>query len=103
MNSFKLSIIALLLFSGSLFAQINRGRTPVNNEQNEGQQNQNPNVGKVKGEKAVNCNTDLEMEGNGLVYHAKTGKPYTGLCISYYDNRQLERKVRFVMGKEQDT
>ena len=100
---FTLILLAISSFS---FSQITRGgegggEADANN--NGFNEDGSPKY-KGKGEVAVNCNTDLELEqGNNLIYHKKTGKPFTGLCISYYDNRQLERKVRFVGGKEQDT
>ena len=61
-------------------------------------------VYQTKGEKPANCNEDLELDpGNKLIYHKKTHKPYTGLCVSYYPNGRLERKARFNNGKDHDT
>lgn len=58
----------------------------------------------VKGERPVNCNEDLELDpDNHLIFHRKTQKPYTGLCISYHPNGKLQRRVRFKNGKETDT
>jgi antitoxin component YwqK of YwqJK toxin-antitoxin module len=58
----------------------------------------------TKGEKPANCNEDLELDpGNNLIYHKKTRAPYTGLCVSYFPNGRLERKARFINGKDHDT
>ena len=98
--------LILFVFSSLTFSQITRGGEGEGKvkENNNGFNDDGSPQYRGKGEMAVNCNTDLELEqANNLIYHKKTGKPYTGLCISYYDNRQLERKVRFLNGKEQDT
>ena len=45
----------------------------------------------------TDCNKDLEWyQGSSVVYHKKSGKPYTGTCVAYYDNRKLERKTNFI-------
>jgi antitoxin component YwqK of YwqJK toxin-antitoxin module len=93
-----------------MHAQITRGgeTTPPAGETQSGgtkgyDDNGNP-VYKSKGEKPANCNEDLELDpGNHLIYHKKTHKPYTGLCVSYYPNGRLERKARFNNGKDHDT
>ena len=55
----------------------------------------------VSKRKALDCNKDLEWTpGSSIIYHKKSGKPYTGTCVSYYDNRKLERKINFILGKE---
>ena len=54
--------------------------------------------------KVADCNKDLELEqANNLIYHKKTRKPFTGTCVSYFDNQQMERMVSFNMGKEDGT
>ena len=51
--------------------------------------------------KAIDCNKELEWEeGNSVVFHKRSRKPYTGTCVSYYDNKQLERSINFVLGRE---
>ena len=58
-------------------------------------------LGYVSKRKALDCNKDLEWyQGSSVVYHKKSGKPYTGTCVAYYDNRKLERKTNFILGKE---
>ena len=58
-------------------------------------------MGYVSRRKALDCNKDLEWSpGTSIVFHKKSGKPYTGTCVSYYDNRKLERKTNFILGKE---
>ena len=58
-------------------------------------------LGYVSKRKALDCNKDLEWyPGSSVVYHKKSGKPYTGTCVAYYDNRKLERKTNFILGKE---
>ena len=53
-------------------------------------------LGYVSKRKALDCNKDLEWyPGSSVVYHKKSGKPYTGTCVAYYDNRKLERKTNF--------
>ena len=88
--------LTLLAISSFAFSQITRGGEGEGADENNNGFNEDGSPRyRGKGEMAVNCNTDLELEqANNLIYHKKTGKPYTGLCISYYDNRQLERKVR---------
>ena len=57
--------------------------------------------GYVSKRKALDCNKDLEWyQGSPVVYHKKSGKPFTGTCVAYYDNRKLERKTNFILGKE---
>ena len=52
-------------------------------------------LGYVSKRKALDCNKDLEWSpGTTIVFHKKSGKPYTGTCVSYYDNRKLERKTK---------
>ena len=52
-------------------------------------------LGYVSKRKALDCNKDLEWApGSTIVFHKKSGKPYTGTCVSYYDNRKLERKTK---------
>ena len=52
-------------------------------------------MGYVSKRKALDCNKDLEWSpGTSIVFHKKSGKPYTGTCIAYYDNRKLERKTK---------
>ena len=58
-------------------------------------------MGYVSKRKALDCNKDLEwFPGTTIVFHKKSGKPYTGTCVAYYDNRKLERKTNFILGKE---
>ena len=58
-------------------------------------------MGYVSKRKALDCNKDLEWSpGTTIVFHKKSGKPYTGTCVAYYDNRKLERKTNFILGKE---
>ena len=58
-------------------------------------------MGYVSRRRALDCNKDLEWSpGTSIVFHKKSGKPYTGTCVSYYDNRKLERKTNFILGKE---
>lgn len=91
-----------------IFGQIKRGG---NTEEGEGTEKtdsqQGNNTGELyptKGEKSVNCNQDLEFDpGNQLVYHSKTNKPFTGLCVSYFPNGRPERIARFNNGKDNDT
>jgi antitoxin component YwqK of YwqJK toxin-antitoxin module len=95
----------LLIASSTTFGQITSPRTPPPGE-GATSPTTNPTATKPtpKGERPVNCNEDLELDpGNHLIYHKKTHKPYTGLCISYHHNGVLERKVRFNEGKETDT
>ena len=57
--------------------------------------------GYVSKRKAIDCNKELEWEeGNSVVFHKRSRKPYTGTCVSYYDNKQLERSINFVLGRE---
>lgn len=102
----KQILFLILLTPSLLFGQIKRGGTGgeenTGTEVNSQQGNANPYAS--KGEKPVNCNEDLEMDpGNHLVYHKKTNKPFTGLCVSYYPNGRLQRKARFSNGKDTDT
>ena len=58
-------------------------------------------MGYVSKRKALDCNKDLEWSpGTTIVFHKRSGKPYTGTCVAYYDNRKLERKTNFILGKE---
>jgi antitoxin component YwqK of YwqJK toxin-antitoxin module len=46
------------------------------------------------------CNSDLEYDQDAdMVYHMKTGKPYTGLCRSFFEDGSEEMKTEFVNGK----
>lgn len=91
-----------------VFGQIKRGGNTGNTENSgntEQSKGNDPNkLYQSKGEKSVNCNEDLEFDpGNKLVYHIKTNKPYTGLCVSYFSNGRPERVARFNNGKDNDT
>lgn len=102
-------ILFLILFTPLfLFGQIKRGgageEENINNQNNTYNGNDPVKMYPSKGEKPANCNEDLEMDpGNHLVYHKKTNKPFTGLCVSYYPNGKLERRARFSNGKDTDT
>ncbi|CAG5078649.1 toxin-antitoxin system YwqK family antitoxin [Parvicella tangerina] len=104
-------ILFLIIFIPILsLGQIKRGGSGTEENNNTNEQN-NTYTGDdpsklypTKGEKPVNCNQDLEFDpGNQLVYHSKTNKPFTGLCVSYFPNGKLERKASFVNGKDNDT
>jgi uncharacterized protein len=49
----------------------------------------------------ADCGSDLEFDEDAdLVFHVKSGKPFSGLCRSYFEDGSLEREVRFEDGKE---
>ncbi|MFI5203072.1 MAG: toxin-antitoxin system YwqK family antitoxin [Flavobacteriales bacterium] len=44
----------------------------------------------------ADCNMDLEDDvESGLIYHTKSGLPFTGVCRSYYEDGNKEREVHF--------
>ena len=46
-----------------------------------------------KGVRACDCNADLEYDaGNGLIYNKRTQRPYTGVCVSFYDNETKRKR-----------
>ncbi len=52
----------------------------------------------------ANCDEALEFdESNNKVFHAKTGKPFTGKCESCHENGQRRHLAVFVDGKESGT
>ena len=106
MHKINYILILSFLFSQFVYGQISRGNNNQQESNNEEQSNQrDPYKDRFKTPKKVaNCNEDLELEqSNNLIYHKRTKKPFTGDCVSYYDNRQMERIVSFVLGKENDT
>ena len=102
----KLLFIFLTTLCFSFSAQINRGSTnqnTTNSEEKNEELPKKPSDGELypKMKKVADCNKDLELEqANNLIYHKKTRKPFTGSCVSYYDNQEMERMVSFVMGRE---
>ena len=105
----KILFIFLVTFTLSFSAQISRGnnnQNSANSEEENKELPQKPTNGELypKMKKVADCNKDLELEqANNLIYHKKTRKPFTGSCVSYYDNQKMERMVSFVMGREDGT
>lgn len=105
----KQILFLILLVPGLIFGQIKRGGSGTETEENNNTGNTNSGNGQgglypTKGTKPVNCNEELEFDpGNKLVYHSKTNKPFTGVCVSYFPNGKLERKASFSNGKDNDT
>ena len=102
-------IIILLFVFTSNFGQIARGNTNQNNSSSTENSSELPQLPKEDNrfktkKKVADCNKDLELEqSNNLIYHKRTRKPFTGTCVSYFDNQQMERMVSFLMGKENGT
>ena len=103
----KNSLILVLLFFGTLsYGQISRGGvTPKEENTDEEKSNVKPLAPDYSTkQKVADCNQDLDLEeSNNLIYHKRTRKPFTGSCVSYYDNQQMERMVSFIIGKENGT
>ena len=101
-------IIILLFVFSSNFGQIARGNTSQNNSSSTENSSELPQLPKQDNrfktkKKVADCNQDLELEqSNNLIYHKRTRKPFTGTCVSYFDNQQMERMVSFLMGKEME-
>ena len=96
----------MLFRSNCTFSQITRGsKNNSENQQEEEKTKTEPLDSRFKEKKKVaDCNKDLELEqANNLIYHKRTRKPYTGSCVSYYDNQQMERMASFILGKEHGT
>ena len=100
----KLYLLSIALFCSLFcFGQITRGGTTESPKQAP-EAPSNPRENFKAPAHAVDCNVDIEMDpGNKLIYHRKTNKPYTGVCISYHENSKRQRVAKFVDGKEQDT
>lgn len=95
----KKIIIAILFtagYSSNAIAQEFEEIKP-NNTNNTGNQ-QKPNNER---EFEVDCSQDLEFDPDAdVVFHMKSGKPFTGLCRTYYEDGSMEREIRFQNGKE---
>ena len=101
----RIPLIFLLLFVGVTIGngQITRGN-PVNSSDDQqvtDEPKENQSETPKRSVKACNCNDDLEYDaGNSLIYNKKTQKPFTGVCVSFYDNENREREAEFINGKE---
>lgn len=50
----------------------------------------------AKFEVEADCNADLEFDQDAnLIYHMKSGLPFTGVCRSYFEDGRLEREAHF--------
>jgi len=98
----KYILITFLLVPFFTFSQIKSGRNIGTTEPSSSQST--PSKKASKGIRTVNCSEDLELDpGNKLIYHKKTQKPFSGTCVSYFTNGNLQRKASFKNGKDQDT
>lgn len=96
MKNYFLLLPAFLMGSLQVMAQeFEDVKKPPVNQQNRGQ------GGAAENEPEADCNQDLEFdEGANMVFHMKTGKPFSGVCRTYYEDGSMEREVRFQKGKE---
>lgn len=91
MNKHLLLIGLMLAGSTITLAQEFEEVKKPNNQQNKSNEN----------EPEADCSQDLEFDQDAdMVFHMKTGRPFTGLCRTYYEDGSMEREVRFQGGKE---